>query len=122
MTHDNAPPVSSPSREMNLWEPQPAFSEETERIVRMTVDRKRNYKRAEPVSEPVSSILLLHTMREPNTLYSHVSSCWEPFHTFIAVEGLRTYFTPFPGPTILKWRVIVLHLTISLASYLYPDR
>lgn len=49
------------------------FSEETERIVRMTVDRKRNYRAAEPVWEPVSSISLLHTARDPNTLYSRAS-------------------------------------------------
>lgn len=113
------PPVSSPSGEMNLWEPRPAFSEETERIMRMTVDRKRNCRRAEPVSEPVPSILLLHTMRDPNTLYSHAGTCCEPFHTFISVEGLLTYFTPFPSPTILKRRIRLMFILPYLYHHFY---
>ena len=78
----------------------------------MTADRKRNYRRAEPVSEPVSSIFLLHTMRDPDTLYSHVGTCCEPLHTLISVEGFG----------ITSHRFLVLHFTISLPTYLYPDR
>lgn len=111
MTHDNPlppPAFSSPSREINLWEPQPPFPEETVRIVRMTVDRQRNYRGAEAMSEPVSSILLLHAMRDPNTLYSRAGTCCEPFHTFIFVESSGTYFILSPNPTL------VFHLLIFL--------
>lgn len=74
MTRDNlCPPHFISVKRNELMGTSACFSEETERIVRMTVDRKRNYRAAEPVSEPVSSILLLHTARDPNTLYSRAS-------------------------------------------------